>query len=125
MTTVMGFLISADWVIGEAANLHVEASAVEVRRKFDQLRRQQFGKPGEFRTFLRTTGQTVADLMLRVRLSLLTTRMQRRAEGRGSAHARQRALKRFVKSFERKWTAQTYCEPLYKMSRCGHTASSL
>ncbi len=125
MTAVMGFLISTDWVMGEAADLHVEASAVEVRRKFDQIRRQQFGKPGEFRAFLRKTGQTVADLLLRVRLSMLTTRMQQLVEGRGSTHTRRRALQRFVKRFQRTWKAQTYCETIYKTPDCGHTANSL
>jgi hypothetical protein len=125
MATAMGFLISTDWVIGEAASLHVEASAAEVRRRFDRLRRQQFPKPAQFGKFLQQTGETVDDLLLRVRLSMLTARIQQRVAGHGSARARQRELARFVRRFEHKWKAQTYCETLYKVRDCGHTASSL
>ena len=125
MTLTLGFLISADWVTGEAADLGIELSAGEVRHEFDRLRRQQFPKLAEFKKFLRQTGQTTADLLLRVRLSMLTTRMQQRVEGHGSARARQNALMRFVKNYQRKWKAQTYCESLYRTPDCGHTASSL
>jgi hypothetical protein len=125
MVTAMGFLISADWLIGEAANLHIEASAIKVRRQFDRLRRQQFPKPAQFKKFLKQTGETVSDLLLRVRLSMLTTRIQQRVEGHGSKRSRQRALTRFVKRFQRTWKAQTYCETIYKMPDCGHTANSL
>lgn len=125
MTTTMGFLISTDWVIGEAASLHIEASAAEVRRKFDQLRRQQFPRPARFKKFLKRTGETVADLLLRVRLSMLTARIQQRVAGHGSTRARQHALARFVEHFDHKWKTQTYCETRYKVRDCGHTASSL
>lgn len=125
MAITMGFLISTDWVIGEAANLHIEASAAEVRHMFDRIRRQQFPERTRFKKFLKQTGQTVEDLLLRVRLSMLTDRIQQRVEGHGSAHARRRALTRFVKRFQRTWEAQTYCEALYKVHDCGHTARAL
>jgi hypothetical protein len=125
MALTMGFLIATDWVIGEAANLHIGASAIEVRHRFDHLRHQQFPELAQFRKFMKRTGQTVSDLLLRVRLSMLTARIQRRVEGHGSAHARRRALTRFAKHFQRTWEAQTYCEAIYKVSDCGHAARSL
>lgn len=125
MVTTLGFLISAEWVIGEAADLGIEIRTGEVRHEFERLRRAQFPKRAAFKKFLRQTGQTAADILLRVRLSMLTTRIQQRVAGHGSARRRGNALTRFVKRFERKWRAQTYCETLYKMPRCGHTASSL
>ncbi len=125
MVTTMGFLISADWLIGEAANLHIKPSAAEVRHLFDRLRHQQFPKQAQFKKFLKQTGETVSDILLRVRLSILTTRIQQRVEGHGSKRARQRAFTRFLKHFQRRWQAQTYCETLYKVHGCGHTARSL
>lgn len=125
MVTTMGFLISADWVIGEAANLGIELSGAQVTHMFDRLRRAQFPRQEAFEKFLRRTGQTAADLLLRVRLSMLTTRIQQRVAGHGSARRRRRALTRFVEHFERKWKAQTYCETLYEVPHCGHTAGSL
>src|ERR1700737_2934597 len=35
---VMSFLISSDWVIGEARDLNVQVSAVEVRHRFARIR---------------------------------------------------------------------------------------
>ncbi len=119
----MGFLISADWVLGEASALNVHVSEVEVRHTFDHLRSGQFPKQREFKAFLLESGQTVADLMLRVRLNLLTERVQKHVvAGQRRNHNGQRALKRFVHDFKLKWEAQTYCDPGYAISECGHVA---
>lgn len=122
----MGFLISTDWVLGEAADLHVVVSDAEVRHRFDRLRREQFHRRSAFRAFLRSTGETVDDLLLRVRLSVLSTRIQQRIVGHGH-HPRlqQRRLSRFVRRFQRKWRAQTYCESRFAVSDCGHAVSTL
>jgi hypothetical protein len=126
MLQVMGFLLSSDWVLGEAADLHVVVTAAEVRHRFDHIRHEQFSRRRDFKAFLRQTGQTTADLLLRVRLSMVSARIQRRIVGRsGSPRHLQRALTRFVRHFQRKWRVQTYCESRYAVSNCGHTASTL
>jgi foldase protein PrsA len=73
---VLGFLISADWVLGEAESQGVKVSDSEVTKKFNTLKKQQFPKEAEFQKFLATTGQSVSDLLLRVKLSMLTTKIQ-------------------------------------------------
>lgn len=122
---VMGFLISSDWVLGEAAALNIHISEARVRHEFDRIRGRQFPKRREFETFLRQSGQTVADLLLRVRLNLLATRIRRHVlaghRGPGGAHA----LTRFVHAFRRKWMAQTYCVPRYATTDCGHVQAPL
>lgn len=121
MEQVMGFLISADWVIGEAADLKVHVSQAVVEQHFHELRQAQFPKLRAFRKFLRETKQTVADLLLRVELDILSSRIQRRATaGHKSARGQMRALKRFVNHFRSKWTAKTYCAPQYAVHDCGH-----
>jgi hypothetical protein len=122
---VMGFLISADWVIGEAQALNVQVSDAEVRRRFDRIRRQQFPKRGEFNAFLRSSGQTVADLLFRVRGNLLTVRIQRRIVAGRHGAAADEALARFLREFKSKWVAQTYCLPAYAVSDCGHVQAML
>ena len=122
----MGFLISSDWVIGEAQNLNIHASDVEVRRRFDHIRREQFPKRGEFTAFLRSSGQTVADLLFRVRLNLLSGRIQSRTiAGLRGAAAQEHAIAHFVSEFKSKWLAQTYCLPAYAVSDCGHVQTAL
>jgi SurA N-terminal domain len=122
---VMAFLISSEWLIGEAQELGVQVSAQQVRRRFDHVRRAQFPKRGEFRRFLRQSGQTVPDLLLRVRLDLLSTKIQRRVMAGQHGAARERALAHYVSEFHSKWSARTYCAPAYAISDCGHVQAPL
>jgi hypothetical protein len=118
---VLAFLISSYWVEGEARDLHIRVSAAEVRRSFDRLRGQAFPKRGEFRAFLRQSGQTIADLLLRTRLNLTSMRIQRRIlSGGHGARGGQRALARFLRGFRAKWRGETYCAAEYAVSDCGH-----
>jgi hypothetical protein len=122
----MGFLISADWVIGEARDLNVHVSPAEVRQTFDRTRKAQFPKRSEFQAFLGRSKETVTDILLRVELGLLSQRLQRRvvADEHG-ARKKQDALKRFVSDFRNKWTAQTYCAAQYASQDCGHVQATL
>jgi len=114
---VMGFLISSDWVLGEAADLNIHVSEGEVRHTFDHIRTQQFPKKKEFKVFLKQSGQTVADLLFRVRLNLASTRIQQRVlAGHRGERGQQHALSRFVHDFTTKWKAQTYCDPTYAVT---------
>jgi hypothetical protein len=122
---VLDYLISSDWVIEEAARLKVDVSEVEVKRTFDRIRAQQFPRRKEFTAFLRQSGQTVADLLFRVKLNLLSTRIQRRVlAGHHGAQQQQRALLVFVRGFKTRWKSMTYCEAPYVVADCGHTQSS-
>jgi hypothetical protein len=123
---VMGFLISSDWVLGEATDLNIHVSEGEVRHTFDHIRNQQFPKKNEFKGFLKQSGQTVADLMFRVRLNITSTRIQKHVlAGHRGSRSQQRALKRFVHDFKLKWEAQTYCDSAHAVTDCGHVQASL
>ena len=118
---VLGFLISAGWVKGESAAHGISVSARTVKKEFRHLRAAEFHKRGEFAAFLRSSGQTIADLLLRVELNLLSQRLQRHAlAGHRGKAAKEHALERFVKSFRATWMTQTYCAPQYAVSNCGH-----
>jgi hypothetical protein len=117
---VLGFLISADWVLDEAKARHVFVSSRTVRRAFERIRAQQFPKRGEFGRFLQSSGETVADLMFRVELTLLSVRIERNVvASKHSDRARARALAQFFSGFKRRWQAQTYCAPSYALLDCG------
>ena len=75
---VLGFLTSSAWVLGEAKSLGVKASDKEVRNQFLKVKNQQFKKPAEFEKFLATSGQTVSDLLLRVKLNMLSQKIQQK-----------------------------------------------
>lgn len=110
---VMGFLISSDWVLGQAQELHITATDTEVRHTFDSIRYQQFPHEREFKKFLKSSGQTVEDLLLRVRLNILSSRIQRHVIKHG------RSLNHFVVQFRRRWSGRTYCQKAYFVEDCG------
>jgi foldase protein PrsA len=75
---VLGFLISSNWVIGEASDQGVKVSDKEVTKQFNQIRKQQFPKEADFKKFLASSDQTVSDLLLRVKLNLLSSKIQQK-----------------------------------------------
>lgn len=75
-TEVLGFLISSDWVLGEAGSLGVKVSDAEVRKQFVKIKTQQFPKASEFEKFLASSGETVSDLLLRVKLNMVSQKIQ-------------------------------------------------
>jgi foldase protein PrsA len=82
---VLGFLVSSEWVLGEANSLGVKVSDAEVKKQFEKIKTQQFPKAAEFQKFLATSGQTVSDLLLRVKLNLLSSKIQQKiAKGKGT-----------------------------------------
>jgi foldase protein PrsA len=84
-TEVLGFLISSEWVIGEGSHLGVTVSDKEVKKEFEKIKTQQFPKTAEFEKFLATSGQTVSDLLLRVKLNMLSSKIQKKvAAGKGT-----------------------------------------
>ncbi len=75
---VLGFLISSSWVLGEAESLGVKVSDAEVKKEFEKIKSAQFPKSEEFKKFLATSGQSVSDLLLRVKLNLLSSKIQKK-----------------------------------------------
>jgi foldase protein PrsA len=75
---VLGFLISSSWVLGEAGSLGVKVSDKEVTKQFEKIKSQQFPKAAEFDKFLASSGQTVSDLLLRVKLNMLSSKIQQK-----------------------------------------------
>jgi foldase protein PrsA len=75
---VLGFLISSSWVLAEAKALGVKLSDAEVQKQFLKIKSQQFPKTAEFEKFLSTSGQSVSDLLLRVKLNMLSQKIQQK-----------------------------------------------
>ncbi|MBV9212941.1 MAG: SurA N-terminal domain-containing protein, partial [Actinobacteria bacterium] len=77
----MQFLISAQWLMQEAKLRHVSVSDAQVNQSFEQQKKQAFPKEAQYQAFLQSTGQTEADLLFRVRLSLITNQLQQKIVG--------------------------------------------
>jgi foldase protein PrsA len=66
---VMDFLIRAYWYQADAARQHVKVTDAELQQAFQTAKQQQFPTDTQFQTFLAQTGQTMQDILFRVRVN--------------------------------------------------------
>lgn len=92
---VLGFLISANWVLGEAEAQGVKVSDKEVQKQFNQIKSQQFPKEADFKKFLASSGQTVSDLLLRVKLDMLSQKIQQKVSKNAGKKPSQQEIKAY------------------------------
>jgi foldase protein PrsA len=74
--TTLQFLISAQWLTQESAKRKITVTDKEVQTTFQQQKKQSFPKEADYKKFLQNSGQTEADLLYRVKLSVLTSKLQ-------------------------------------------------
>src|SRR4051794_1685845 len=73
---VLQFLISAQWILGEAADKGVKVTDKEVQTEYDKTKKQSFPKPADFDKFLKSSGMTIDDLKFRVKLQTLSDKLR-------------------------------------------------
>jgi foldase protein PrsA len=74
----MSFLVQSKWLLQEAEEQGVKVTDAEVRKRLDDEKKQAFPKEEDYQKYLRDTGQTEQDILLRVRLSVLTQQLQQK-----------------------------------------------
>jgi hypothetical protein len=114
----LGFLITSEWVIGEAAARKIAVSEAEVKRRFAQLVHQSFPKPGSMEAYLARSGETEADLLARIKVELLASHIAAHVTAGKSASQRSALLTGFEHNFQTHWKALTSCSPGYVMEDC-------
>jgi len=73
---VLGLLISFEWIQREAEEQGVKVTDAEVKKSFEQQKKQSFPKEADYEKFLKDSGQTEADVMMRVRLDVLSNKIR-------------------------------------------------
>jgi foldase protein PrsA len=73
---VMSFLISADWIQGEAKDRKVTVTDKEVQTAFDKTKKQSFPKEADYQKFLKSSGMTQADILFRVKLDTVSNKLR-------------------------------------------------
>jgi foldase protein PrsA len=73
---VMQLLVSFKWIQGEADAQGVKVTDAEVKKSFDEQKKQSFPKDADYQKFLKTSGQSQEDIMQRVKLDLLSTKIR-------------------------------------------------
>ena len=72
---VMDFLIRAYWYESEANKLGIKISQNTFDQQYAQAKKQSFPTAAQFNSFLSSTGQTVQDLMFKVRVNTIFKRL--------------------------------------------------
>jgi phosphatidylethanolamine-binding protein (PEBP) family uncharacterized protein len=114
----LGFLITSEWVLGEAAARHISVSDAEVKQRYAQLVRQSFPKAGSLKAYLAKSGETEADLLARIKVELLASRIAAKVTAGTSASRRSTQLTAFEKNFHAHWKGLTNCHAGYVMEDC-------
>ena len=73
---VVSLLTSFIWIEGEAEEMGIKVSDAEVKKSFDQQKKQSFPKDADYQKFLKDYGQTEQDVMQRVKLDLLSQKIR-------------------------------------------------
>jgi foldase protein PrsA len=73
---VLQLLVSFQWIEGEAKDLGIKVSDKDVQKQFDTQKKASFPKDADFQKFLKDSGQSLQDIMLRVRLDVLSNKIR-------------------------------------------------
>ncbi|HWX45173.1 MAG TPA: hypothetical protein VNY52_07600 [Solirubrobacteraceae bacterium] len=114
----LGFLITSDWVLAEAAARGISVSAAEVKQRLAQIERQSFPQAGSLRKFLARSGESDADLLARVRVELLESRIAAKVTAGKSGSQSKAVLVGFQQAFKHRWKGDTTCGAGYVMEDC-------
>jgi foldase protein PrsA len=72
---VMDFLIRAYWYQGDAHNLKINVTDADVQKAFQSAKKQQFPTATAFNQFLTSSGQTMQDILFRVKINQIYTKL--------------------------------------------------
>ena len=73
---MMGLLISFQWIEREAKDQGIKVSDAEVKKSFEEQKKQSFPKAADYQKFLKDSGQTEEDVLMRVRLDTLSNKIR-------------------------------------------------
>ncbi len=97
---VLDYLILARWYDRQAAADGIVITDAAVRRQFQRDKHEAYPNEAAFQTFLKQTGQTVGDVLFRIRANLASVALLHRFHGR---------LHPLDRSVRIRWRPLTYC----------------
>jgi Raf kinase inhibitor-like YbhB/YbcL family protein len=116
---ILGFLITSQWVVGEAAHLGITVSEAQAHTQLRQETAKLYPTASKLKRYLASIGETEADVLMRVKDELLKQKISQRVTGGKTASTEPHLLlSDFQKSFETRWRARTSCQPGYVMEDC-------
>ena len=73
---VMQLLTSFQWIEGEAEEQGVKVTDAEVKKTFEEQKKQSFPKDADYQKFLKDYDQTEEDILQRIKLDLLSNKIR-------------------------------------------------
>jgi phosphatidylethanolamine-binding protein (PEBP) family uncharacterized protein len=114
----LGFLITSEWMLGEASARGIGVSEAEVKQRLAELERKSFPKSGSLQKFLAKAHESEADLLARIKVELLASRIAAKISAGKSSAQRTALLTAFQKNFQAHWKGLTSCNKGYVMEDC-------
>lgn len=119
----LGELLDGVWIEGEAAELGLVATDREVEAEAEKIRDQNFKTENQWHHFLAETKLTAEDVDRRVKLQLLSQKIQYEIESDAKGKfGRQQQFKAYVTAFQKKWKKRTLCRADFVNERCSNTS---
>jgi hypothetical protein len=110
---VLGILISFKWWEAEAKALGISFDQEKVAKAFARFRDEEYHSIPNYERYLRTTGQTLADEYLRMRMDLYTVALGEHFQAEGTP-----AMMHYLRDFSKEWAAKTSCQPADVVPNC-------
>jgi foldase protein PrsA len=73
---VMQLLTRFEWIEGEAKERDIKLTDADVKKSFEEQKKQAFPKEADYQKFLKQNGQSEDDILARVRLDLLSNKIR-------------------------------------------------
>jgi hypothetical protein len=117
----LGERLDAIWIQGQAMEMGIGVRPHEISRELASLKKKAFENEAEYRRFFKEAHFTNRDVRERVKIQILTEKIQVRIVfGLSEAEGR-RAFNEFVREYGERWRGRTVCAPGYITVRCSNS----
>ena len=124
---VLNILISFAWMLEEGERWHITASHKDAMGQLRAIIHADFNNStAEFNTYLKNTGLTLSEELLRIRVNIISARLlQKLISVKKAAGEGLMAVYRYLSEIPRRWTAKTHCDAGYVIPECKEYKGSL
>jgi SurA-like protein len=121
----LGEQFDAIWIQGQAAEMGIAVTRKEVTAELAQIKKENFKSEKQYHAFLKHAHYTRQDVLNRVRLQLLSTKIEEQvARSVKSPQEVKEVFSAFVAEYRARWRSRTVCAARYAIERCSNGAAS-
>jgi hypothetical protein len=118
----LGELLDGIWIQGQAREMRIVATRAQIDRELELIKMENFKTGKEYRAFLKRSHLSHQDVVYRVELQILSTKIQERVlrHSGGSPGDVQKEFAAFVDAYAKRWRARTVCAADKATERCSN-----